>query len=172
MDILSTIAVFSATANMVDARPQFSVLPLPPPKLDDSHIVDFEKACKKYQPPEDRCIIIPSGYVCDLELAPEELAIGNDTTDKMAVVSLKGCKDFFVKSWEPQSLGFKVNFNFRVLEIEAETGWIGIDAMDPPTIDVNGKEVDVECSDADSRTGGNLDMKVGTYRVCHFPCRG
>lgn len=159
-----------ATVSVADARPQSAVLgpnPLDDYKFEGDHVVDFEKACKKYPPPADECALIIAGGIT-WSFAPEELAIENGSADQLAVLTFGGCDNLYGNAWEPQSPGFKTSFEIRSGKIEAETGWIGPNAIDKPKVTRDGEELDVECEDSDSISGGNWGLDAGFYRVCHF----
>lgn len=170
--IIAALVTFAAGPAAAEhlGNSSLSPLPLHPPKLNAAYVPDFEAACKKYEPTEDRCVVIAAtGFEPEWDPAVETKP--EDSYEHMAVVSNQGCKNFYAKPWKPMNPCFEVKFNSTAFDITAKVRWIWRENIEKLRFQVNGiKAKDVQCGKNDKFEGHNPDLDNASYRVCHFPC--
>lgn len=170
--IFAALVTFAAGPAAAEHLGNFSLssLPLHPPKLNAAYFADFEEACKKYEPPEDRCLVIAAtGF--DPEWDPTVKSTPKDCYENMAVVSNQGCKNFYAQPWKLKNPCFEVKFNSTAFDISAKVGQLFRNNIPKLRIKVNGaKPKDVQCGKNDKFKGYNSDLDNAYYRACHFPC--
>jgi hypothetical protein len=167
-------ALFTFAAGLVAAEHlgnlSLSPLPLHPPKLNAAYFADFEAACKKYEPTEDRCVVIAAtGFEPEWDSTVESTP--KDCYEDIAVVSNQGCKNFYAKPWRLTNPCFEVKFNSTAFDITAKVRHLFRNNIAKLRFKVNGaKPKDVQCGKNDKFEGHNPDLDSAYYRVCHFPC--